>query len=85
MNTATGFALYLIASFALVIFAIRTPEIQYYTGGIVIALFIIGLFFAFGNAMRQGRKLESKEKTTEQAERGEQTLQQKNESTAAAQ
>ncbi len=71
LNTAAGFALYLVGAFALVIIAMETPSIQYYTGGIVIGLFIFGLFFAYVNAMRQTRRLvekrpEEEEKKEEQ-------------------
>jgi hypothetical protein len=58
-NTALGLALFLIAAFALIAVAISTPAIQFYTGGIIIALFMAGLFYAYLNAIRQGNKLKA--------------------------
>lgn len=62
MNTATGLVLFLLGAFALIIAALRVPSIQFYTGGIFIALFMFGAFYAWGNTIRQTRKLEQKEK-----------------------
>ena len=57
MNTASGFLLYLIGGFALVVATIKIPGLQYYTGAFVIFLFMGGLFFAWLNAIRQGNKI----------------------------
>ena len=57
MNTLTGLLLFLAGAFALIIAFIRTPAIQYYTGGVIIGLFIAGLLYAWGNTIRQTRKL----------------------------
>jgi cell division protein FtsI/penicillin-binding protein 2 len=58
METAAGVALFFAGSFALIAAFLLTPRLEFYTGGVVILLFIIGLFYAWGNAIRQGRKLE---------------------------
>jgi hypothetical protein len=60
LNTATAMVLFLLGSFALIIAFVRTPSIQYYTGGVVIALFMAGLFYAWGNSIIQTRKMEDK-------------------------
>jgi hypothetical protein len=52
--------LFLLGSFALIIGFVRTPAIQYYTGGVVVGLFMAGLFYAYGNAMLQTRRMEEK-------------------------
>ncbi len=57
MNTATGFILYLIGSFALVFATVVTPALQYYTGAFVIFLFMGGLFYAWFNTIRQTNKM----------------------------
>lgn len=49
--------LFFLGSFALIIGAISVPSIEFYTGGIVIALFIAGLFYSWFNSIRQGRKV----------------------------
>ncbi len=50
--------LFLLGSFALIIAFVETPSIQYYTGGVIIALFIAGLFYAWGNSIIQTRRLD---------------------------
>jgi hypothetical protein len=60
LNTATAILLFLLGSFALIIGFVRTPSIQYYTGGVVIALFMAGLFYAYGNSILQTRRMEEK-------------------------
>jgi hypothetical protein len=57
MNTLTAILLFLAGAFALIIGFIRTPALQYYTGGVIIGLFIAGLLFAWANTIRQTRKL----------------------------
>ena len=52
--------LFLLGSFALIIGFVRTPSIQYYTGGVVIGLFMAGLFYAYGNSIVQTRRMEEK-------------------------
>ena len=58
LNTAGALALFLLGSFALIFAFLETPAIQYYTGGVIIALFIAGLFYAWGNSIVQTRKLD---------------------------
>ncbi len=65
MNTLTGLLLFLLGAFGLVILFMSFPQIQYYTGGAVIALFIAGLIYAWGNTIRQTRKLEETQKAAE--------------------
>lgn len=67
MNTATAMALFLLGSFALIVGFVRTPSIQYYTGGVVIGLFMAGLFYAYGNSILQTRRMEEKLKKEEEA------------------
>jgi hypothetical protein len=57
MNTLTALLLFLLGAFALIIGFIKTPSIQYYTGGVIIGLFIAGLLYAWANTIRQTRKL----------------------------
>jgi len=59
--------LFLAGSFALIIGFVKTPSIQFYTGGVVVGLFMLGLFFAFGNSILQTRRLEEQFKKEEQA------------------
>jgi len=60
MNTAMGMLLFLLGAFALIIGFTSVPSIQYYTGGVIIALLIAGVFYAWGNTIRQTRKLDQK-------------------------
>ena len=60
-NTAVAMAIWLIATFALIAVSITTPSIEFYTGGIIIALFIAALFYVYGNAIRQGNELKKKQ------------------------
>ena len=57
MNTLTALLLFLVGAFALIIGFTETPSIQYYTGGVIIGLFIAGLLYAWANTIRQTRKL----------------------------
>lgn len=59
--------LLLLGSFALIIGFVKTPSIQYYTGGAVVGLFMLGLFIIFGNAMMETRRMEEKLKKEEEA------------------
>jgi hypothetical protein len=52
--------LWLLATFALIVVFVRTPTLQYYTGGVIIALFVASLIYIFGNAVRQGNKMKEK-------------------------
>ncbi len=70
MNTAAGLGLFLLGSFALLYATTRFPSTQYYTGGIVIALFISGLFYAFANAIKQGNKAAKGERPTSEPKQG---------------
>jgi membrane protein implicated in regulation of membrane protease activity len=58
LNTATAMLLFFLGSLALVIGFVRTPSIQFYTGGVVIALLIIGLLYIYGNSVRQTMRME---------------------------
>jgi len=64
LNTAAAMLLFLLGSFALIIAFVETPSIQYYTGGVIIALFIAGLFYAWGNSIIQTRRLDEKPKSS---------------------
>jgi len=59
--------LFLAGSFALIIGFVKTPSIQYYTGGVVVGLFMVGLFYAYGNSIIQTRRLEEQFKKEEQS------------------
>ncbi len=48
MNTLTALLLFLVGGFALVIGFLSVPSIQYYTGGVLIGLFIAGLLMVSG-------------------------------------
>lgn len=61
MNTGAAVGLFFAGSFALIVTALRLPAIEFYTGGIFIALFMAGLFYSWGNAIRQVKNLEQKE------------------------
>ena len=63
INTAGAMALFLLGSFALIFAFVETPSIQYYTGGVIIALFIAGLFYAWGNSIIQTRRLDEELKS----------------------
>ena len=59
--------LFLAGSFALIIGFVKTPSIEYYTGGVVVGLFMVGLFYAYGNSIIQTRRLEEQFKKEEQS------------------
>jgi|GEM_PF-2667173 hypothetical protein len=63
MNTAAAFGLFLLGSFALIFAALHSPSVQYYTGGIVIALFIAGLFLAFGLTIQQSKQIKDSDQS----------------------
>lgn len=60
-GTLLAMLIWLVATFGLIAWALNTPAIRFYTGGLIIALFIAALFYVFGNAIRQGNKLREKE------------------------
>lgn len=68
METAAGIALFLLGSFALILAALLIPQIEFYIGGIFILLFIVGLFYVWGNTTRQSRKLEQANETSDRIE-----------------
>jgi hypothetical protein len=51
---------YLAGSFALIIVFIKTPAIEFYTGGVIIGLFMLGIFLSYGITVVQTRGLEEK-------------------------
>jgi hypothetical protein len=59
--------LFLLGSFALIITFVRTPSIEYYTGGVIIALFMAGLFYAYANSIIQTRRLVEKQEQEKKA------------------
>jgi hypothetical protein len=67
LNTAAAMVLFLLGSFALMFAFVETPAIQYYTGGVIIALFIAGLIYAWGNSIIQTRRLEDELKAQKTA------------------
>jgi hypothetical protein len=60
MNTASGFGLYLLGAFALVLACLLTPVLRNYLGAFVIFLFIGGVFFAWLNTIRQTNNMNRK-------------------------
>ena len=66
MNTLSGMLLFLAGSFVLIIVFVKTPAIQYYTGGVIIGLFMLGIFLAAGNAALGAKRLEEAEKRQSQ-------------------
>lgn len=68
MNIASAIGLFLLGTFGFVIGMLRLPAYQSYTGGLLIALFIAGLLYVWGNAMRQTRKLVDDQSQKKQAE-----------------
>lgn len=65
MKPIAGYLLFLIGSFALIIGMFAFPAYQAYTGALVILLYVVGLFYAFGNAIRQTKKMGETEKEEE--------------------
>lgn len=60
-NTLIGLSLFFLGSFSLIVGALRFPSVEFYTGGIVIALFVAGLFYSWGNTIRQAREIGEKQ------------------------
>jgi hypothetical protein len=58
MNTGIGLTLFFLGAFALIVAMVSIPSIQFYTGGAFVGLFMAGLFYAWGNAWRQTKRLE---------------------------
>lgn len=61
MNVGIVMLIFLLGSFALIFAFVSTPSIQYFTGGVIVALFMAGLFYVWGRAIIQTRKLEEKQ------------------------
>ncbi len=53
---------FLAGSFALIIIFVKTPAIEFYTGGVIIGLFMLGIFATAANAAIGARRLEEAEK-----------------------
>ena len=68
MQTAAGIGIFLVGSFVLIVAALLIPQIEFYIGGIFILLFIVGLFYVWGNTIRQSKKLEQAHETSDQIE-----------------
>jgi len=68
MNVLTGLGLYLALFFVMIVLALLNILPVNYLGGIIIALFIGGLFYAWLNAWRQTSKLVKVESHEEVAE-----------------
>jgi hypothetical protein len=60
-NLITALILFFLGAFGLIVVAVRTPGIEFYTGGIFIALFIASLLYVLGNTIRQGNEMKDKE------------------------
>jgi Ca2+/Na+ antiporter len=73
LETAAGIGLFLLGSFVLIVVALTIPQIEFYTGGIFILLFIVALLYAWGNTIRQSRKLERNTPQQEQSEASKQS------------
>ncbi len=69
-NPALAIIAYVLIVFAVIVIGVKTPSIQFYIGGIVIALFMLGLFFAFGNTIRQGKRMADKQSQSARARNG---------------
>lgn len=68
MKIAAGIGLFLLGSFALIVVALLIPQIEFYIGGIFILLFIVGVFYIWGNTIRQSRNLEQVHETSDEIE-----------------
>ena len=62
MNVEMGYLLYLFGAFAAIALALFNIIPTNYLGGVVIAYFIVGLCFAWLNAIRQGEKMAKTER-----------------------
>lgn len=62
MNALVGYFLFLVGSFALIAGMFAFPSYQAYTGALVILLYVVGLFYAWANAIRQTKKMTETEK-----------------------
>lgn len=60
MKSGTTLLLFLVGAFVLVAALIEMPSYTKYTGEIFILLFLAGLIFALGNAIREGQKFAKK-------------------------
>ncbi|MDH2900339.1 MAG: hypothetical protein PXY39_05160 [archaeon] len=68
MKIAAGIGLFLLGSFGLIVAALLIPQIEFYIGGIFILLFIVGVFYIWGNTIRQSRKLQQVHETSDETE-----------------
>ena len=68
MNTATGYLLFFVGSFALLITLLETPALEFYTGAFVIFLFLGVMFYALLNTIRQTSKMAAEKKVGEAAQ-----------------
>ena len=71
-NHAIAMAIWLVVTFLLIAVAISNPATEYYTGGFLIASFVIALLYVFGNAVRQGMQLHKTQSAPPQATPAEQ-------------
>lgn len=67
MKTAAGLAAFLLVAFALLVFVLEVPSVEFYTGGIFIAALMLGVFYVGGNTIRQTKNLINQEKSQTQA------------------
>ncbi len=80
-NPILAILLWLLVAFALIVLFVRTPSLQFYTGGAIIALFVAALVYVWGNAIRQGNKMKNETVATPppQVTETEESVPQKNE------
>lgn len=57
MEAGSTLALYLVGALVLVVVLLELPAYAMYTGEVFIGMFLLGLFLAFGVAVRQTQKL----------------------------
>jgi hypothetical protein len=57
MNVGSSLILYLVGALLLVAVMLKLPAYAMYTGEVFIGIFLIGLFLAFGVAVRQTQKI----------------------------
>jgi hypothetical protein len=70
LNTGIGLALFFLGGFALIVAMVRIPSVEFYTGGAFIALFIAGLFYTWGNAWRQSKRLDENQSSVQTSRQG---------------
>ena len=57
MNAGSTLVLYLVGALLLVVLLLELPAYAMYTGEVFIGIFLLGLFLAFGVAVRQTQKI----------------------------